>query len=109
MREMLSTRATAQGLRCCAVREFGEVENAAAGMEIITGMGGWTFIFCDANDPAMRKRRVESYLFFDDGIEAGGSYERMVELVYRRLMDALERKADSRGVVEIPDAPETVH
>lgn len=78
-------------------------------MEIITGMGGWTFIFCDANDPAMRKRRVESYLFFDDGIEAGGSYDRMVELVYRRLMEALERKADSRGVVEIPDAPETVH
>lgn len=103
LRELLDRRVSKIGLQCCAVREFGETENAAAGMEILTGLGGWTFIFCAANDKAMRDQRCESYIFFDDGIELGGDFERMVDLVYRRLCDELDRRAAKRGVVEIPD------
>lgn len=106
--EMLSTKCAPNGLRCCAVREFGALENAAIGMPILTGMGGWTFVFCDAKDMSMRRRRVESYLFFDDGIQVDGNWERMAEIVYRRLMDSLESKAARSGTPEfdVPDVPQ---
>ena len=106
MMDKLSELTLKHGMRCCAVREFGPTENAASGMNIITDLAGWTFIFCAADDPAMQRMRCESYLFFDDGIEVSGNWDRMMETVYRRLMETQEMKAAQRSVVEWPDAPD---
>ena len=106
MMDRLSELTLKHGLVCCGVREFGPTENAASGMELLTGLGGWTFFFCAADDKALRRRRCESYLFFDDGIEVDGNWDRMIETVYRRLMETQEMKAAQRTVIEFPDVPD---
>ncbi len=76
--EELSKRVQSIGLVCHAAQEFEEMG------------GGWAFMFCDARDKSQKFRRCEAYLLFDDGLEVGGNIARMVECVYRRLMESLE-------------------